>query len=72
MTAMAANASKREKVARRTARCPICGRAMAARFAPFCSQHCADVDLARWLRGTYAIPGDDRAEPPPDEDDDAD
>jgi endogenous inhibitor of DNA gyrase (YacG/DUF329 family) len=25
-------------------------------YRPFCSRRCADVDLSRWLRGTYAIP----------------
>ena len=24
--------------------------------APFCSKRCADVDLNRWLSGTYAVP----------------
>lgn len=38
-------------------RCPVCGKPAAAEFRPFCSRRCADVDLARWLRGDYAIPG---------------
>jgi len=38
------------------ARCPICGRPTVAAFRPFCSRRCADVDLARWLGGKYAIP----------------
>lgn len=25
---------------------------------PFCSRRCADVDLARWLRGDYRLPGE--------------
>jgi uncharacterized protein len=29
------------------------------KFHPFCSQRCADADLARWLGGKYAIPVDD-------------
>jgi len=37
-------------------KCPVCGRAPEARFQPFCSKHCADVDLARWLGGGYKIP----------------
>ena len=36
--------------------CPICQKP-AARFAPFCSRRCADLDLGRWLKGGYAIPG---------------
>jgi hypothetical protein len=39
----------------RTARCPICKQPTEASFRPFCSKRCADVDLARWLGGTYAI-----------------
>jgi hypothetical protein len=26
------------------------------RYRPFCSRHCADLDLARWLNGSYAVP----------------
>ena len=37
--------------------CPICSKPSDAKFAPFCSKRCADVDLSRWLRGGYAIPG---------------
>lgn len=36
--------------------CPICSRPAAAAYRPFCSKRCADVDLARWLTGSYAIP----------------
>lgn len=38
--------------------CPICGKATEPKYRPFCSKRCADVDLARWLRGSYVIPGD--------------
>ena len=37
-------------------RCPICGKAVAQDFHPFCSRRCADVDLHRWLAGVYAVP----------------
>lgn len=36
--------------------CPICGKPAVARFEPFCSARCRDVDLHRWLSGSYAIP----------------
>lgn len=36
--------------------CPICARPTHADHSPFCSRRCADVDLARWLNGAYAIP----------------
>jgi hypothetical protein len=38
------------------ARCPICRTATVEPFRPFCSKRCADVDLSRWLSGSYAIP----------------
>lgn len=38
-------------------RCPICRAPTEASFRPFCSRRCADVDLARWLGGAYAIAG---------------
>jgi endogenous inhibitor of DNA gyrase (YacG/DUF329 family) len=37
-------------------KCPICGRPAAPERRPFCSGRCADVDLNRWLSGSYAIP----------------
>ena len=36
--------------------CPICGSAALAKYRPFCSGRCADVDLAKWLNGSYAAP----------------
>ncbi|MEO0617746.1 MAG: DNA gyrase inhibitor YacG [Pseudomonadota bacterium] len=38
-------------------RCPICRSPVVARYRPFCSKRCADVDLGRWLNGSYAIAG---------------
>jgi endogenous inhibitor of DNA gyrase (YacG/DUF329 family) len=37
--------------------CPICGKPRDMKFRPFCSKRCADLYLAKWLRGEYAIPG---------------
>ena len=37
-------------------KCPLCGKPAEDRFRPFCSRRCADLDLAHWLKGTYAIP----------------
>lgn len=43
--------------ARPPRRCPVCRRvATDARFRPFCSARCRQVDLGRWLSGDYAIP----------------
>ncbi len=38
--------------------CPICKKPSQPRYRPFCSRRCADVDLGRWLSGTYAVPAD--------------
>ena len=38
--------------------CPICKKPSATEYRPFCSKRCADVDLAHWLRGSYALPGE--------------
>jgi uncharacterized protein len=37
--------------------CAECMRASAREFYPFCSRRCKEVDLNRWLSGSYAIPG---------------
>jgi endogenous inhibitor of DNA gyrase (YacG/DUF329 family) len=39
--------------------CPICEGETDQKFKPFCSKRCADVDLAKWLTGSYAIPSQD-------------
>jgi hypothetical protein len=57
------NASPRAAAAKP---CPICGKPSVESAKPFCSDRCRDVDLNRWLSGSYAIPGR------PDEDDDND
>ncbi|MEM1066674.1 MAG: DNA gyrase inhibitor YacG [Pseudomonadota bacterium] len=36
--------------------CPICKSPTVAAHRPFCSTRCADVDLGRWMLGSYAIP----------------
>jgi endogenous inhibitor of DNA gyrase (YacG/DUF329 family) len=39
--------------------CPICGKPAQPRHRPFCSARCADIDLGRWLKGTYRIPSEE-------------
>lgn len=43
-------------------RCAACGQPQQARFRPFCSKRCAEIDLGRWLKGAYTIPGRDEDE----------
>lgn len=47
--------------------CPICGKPAVDKFRPFCSRRCADVDLNRWLTGSYVIPARDDEPPVEDE-----
>lgn len=39
--------------------CPICAAKTKQSHRPFCSRHCADLDLAKWLNGSYAVPSND-------------
>lgn len=39
--------------------CPICDKEPDAKYRPFCSSRCADLDLGRWLNGSYAVPSTD-------------
>lgn len=47
------------------AKCPICKAPTETDWRPFCSRRCADIDLGRWMTGSYALP----SEEPADEDD---
>ena len=47
--------------------CPICNKPESPDTKPFCSKRCADVDLNRWLSGSYAIPGRDGEATVPEE-----
>jgi uncharacterized protein len=50
-------------------KCPTCGRPGDAKYRPFCSRRCADVDLGRWLNESYRVPVEDDDETPSDADD---
>ena len=39
-----------------SAKCPICGKPVAAEFRPFCSARCKQIDLNRWLSEAYRVP----------------
>ncbi|PPB80651.1 hypothetical protein LV82_02000 [Albidovulum inexpectatum] len=47
--------------------CPICKNETDPKYRPFCSKRCADVDLARWLNGSYVIPAEEDDQPDEDE-----
>lgn len=35
--------------------CPICKKATHQDFKPFCSKHCKNIDLYKWLNNEYII-----------------
>ena len=44
---------------RKPGRCPLCEKAGVEHYRPFCSKRCADLDLGRWLKGSYRIESDE-------------
>jgi uncharacterized protein len=46
----------------RATRCPICGKPADRQHQPFCSRRCRDIDLGRWLKGSYRIETDEGPE----------
>jgi endogenous inhibitor of DNA gyrase (YacG/DUF329 family) len=52
--------------------CAICGKPVDPAYKPFCSKRCANIDLHRWLNGSYVIAGeklDDEPRSPPSAED---
>ncbi|ODS00089.1 hypothetical protein AUC68_02925 [Methyloceanibacter methanicus] len=47
-------------------RCPICRKPSVEAHRPFCSKRCAEIDLGRWLKGGYAVPGEPAGEGHPE------
>jgi endogenous inhibitor of DNA gyrase (YacG/DUF329 family) len=45
--------------------CPICKKSTDPGYRPFCSRRCADIDLGRWLTGSYVIPSDETEDDEP-------
>lgn len=56
-----------EEKPEKTPRCPQCGKPRVKDHRPFCSARCRDLDLGKWLDGSYAIPAVE--EEPRDDDD---
>lgn len=38
--------------------CPNCSNETDQNYRPFCSRRCADIDLARWMSGSYSVPSE--------------
>lgn len=48
------------RAVRIAANCPICGKPAAdAKYRPFCTKRCADIDLGRWLKEGYRFETED-------------
>ena len=47
--------------------CAICGKPQDAKYKPFCSKRCGEVDLNRWFKGSYAIPVVEENQSPEDD-----
>lgn len=47
--------------------CPICSKLSVKSSYPFCSERCRNIDLNRWLNGTYAIPAEEEDFPSRDD-----
>ena len=43
--------------------CPTCRKPASQEDYPFCSDRCRQVDLNRWLVGTYAVPAVEEDDP---------
>ena len=35
--------------------CPMCDKDSDKTYRPFCSKRCADLDLGKWMTGSYVI-----------------
>jgi endogenous inhibitor of DNA gyrase (YacG/DUF329 family) len=50
------------RVVRTEAKCPVCSRPADAKYRPFCTKRCADIDLGRWLKESYRVPTEEGPE----------
>lgn len=56
-------AEQKTTTEKRTPRpCPVCKKMSLAKYFPFCSQRCSNLDLHRWLNGVYGIPSAEPAD----------
>ena len=44
-----------KKTLNKNTSCPICKKKSSIKFKPFCSKICGDIDLSKWLSGTYFV-----------------
>ena len=51
------------------AKCVQCGQPVQARYRPFCSRRCAEIDLGAWVTGAYRVPSEEGPDDSADESD---
>ncbi|NRA89165.1 MAG: DNA gyrase inhibitor YacG [Rhizobiales bacterium] len=44
-----------KKLAKTGRACVMCKKPAIVKFRPFCSIRCADLDLGKWLNGSYVV-----------------
>src|SRR5437868_3481005 len=49
------------------AKCARCGASVVARFRPFCSQRCSEIDLGQWASGSYRVATQEEVSGPDEE-----
>ncbi len=59
MSDSASNPDKKSADIVMLGRCPMCKKRATLEYRPFCSKRCADLDLAKWIGGSYAIPAEE-------------
>ena len=52
---------QKDRMTKAKGRCPICKAETEHAVRPFCSSRCADIDLGKWLTGSYAVPVTDNS-----------
>jgi hypothetical protein len=50
------------RAVRTTPKCPVCSKPEDAKYRPFCSKRCADIDLGRWFKESYRVPTEEAPE----------
>jgi endogenous inhibitor of DNA gyrase (YacG/DUF329 family) len=56
--------TRADSTAPRAAPCPVCGKPALPAHRPFCSARCRNVDLGRWLKGSYKVETDEGPDEP--------
>ncbi|MFA4995187.1 MAG: DNA gyrase inhibitor YacG [Bdellovibrionales bacterium] len=56
--------SDHTQITRVASRCPMCGKAPADKYKPFCSSRCSMLDLGKWLGEGYRLQTEENDDAP--------